>query len=258
MRRFDSLEVGLIVVLVAAGTWTLKPTPPPLNVPGSLPMLRELNHFHQQFGPVQYTEHAEEWAIRDFYRETRNGVFVDVGASDYMRFSNTYYLETALGWSGIAIDPLTQFAAGYEQHRPRTKFRPFFVSDVSNDAAKLYILANGDHTKTSGVKSVVERHGATTVVEAPTITLNDLLTAEGVDRIDFLSMDIEQWEPKALAGFDLQKYRPSLVCIEAHPDVRQTILDYFWKRGYVLIGKYLRIDQYNLYFTPIDHPNRPQ
>jgi hypothetical protein len=33
--------------------------------------------------------------------------------------------------------------------------------------------------------------------------------------------------------------------------VRQQILDYFTRHGYVLIGKYLWVDRENLYFTPL-------
>jgi hypothetical protein len=64
-------------------------------------------------------------------------------------------------------------------------------------------------------------------------------------------MDIELAEPSALRGFDIDRYRPRLVCIEAHPDVRQFILDYFHRAGYVVVGKYLRVDVSNLYFTPV-------
>ena len=63
-------------------------------------------------------------------------------------------------------------------------------------------------------------------------------------------MDIELAEPKALAGFDIDRYRPALVCIEGQHDVRQEILNYFQRHGYVLIGRYLRADVKNLYFTP--------
>ena len=240
LSRAEAVSIAILIALLSFSVgWRSKPRS---YAPGSLPMVRELAAFEARFGRETNTEHAEEWAIKDFFGTTRNGVFVDVGANDYKRFNNTYYLETELGWSGIAVEPLTQFAADYQQHRPRTKFRPFFVSDVSNEEARIYLLSK-DHTKTSGVRSMVAPHGATQELSAPTITLNDLLQSEGVDRIDFLTMDIEMWEPKALAGFDLQKYRPVLVCIEAHPDVRQTIIDYFWSRGYVVVGRYLRIDQ---------------
>jgi len=90
-----------------------------------------------------------------------------------------------------------------------------------------------------------------TAREVPTIRLDDLLTREGVNKVDFLTIDIELAEPKALAGFDLMRFRPDLVCIEAHLPVRQTILDYFTRRGYVVVGRYLRADDHNLYFTPL-------
>jgi hypothetical protein len=87
-------------------------------------------------------------------------------------------------------------------------------------------------------------------IAAATITLDDLLRTESLNRIDFLSIDIELHEPQALSGFSLQKYRPELVCIEAHPEVRQQILDYFAAREYVIVGKYLRADPQNLWFMP--------
>ena len=80
--------------------------------------------------------------------------------------------------------------------------------------------------------------------------MNHVLDQAGIASLDFASIDIELHEPQALAGFDIQKYTPALVCIEAHPEVRQAILDYFHERGYVVVGKYLRMDPKNLYFTP--------
>ena len=86
--------------------------------------------------------------------------------------------------------------------------------------------------------------------EVPTITLTDLLTEQGIGKIDFLSMDIELAEPKALAGFDIDRFHPELVGIEAHPEVRQQLIDYFHAHGYVIVGKYLRADPQNLWFAP--------
>ena len=158
-------------------------------------------------------------------------------------------LEAELGWSGLAVDPLTEFERGYREHRPRTKFRAFFVADSSDASTMVYVGPND--LVTSATKDFTSRWGeGVKEVVAPTVTLNDLLKREGVERIDFLNMDIELAEPKALAGFDSRRFRPALVCIEAHIEVRQQILDYFQQNGYVMLGKYLRADPRNLYFVP--------
>ena len=88
------------------------------------------------------------------------------------------------------------------------------------------------------------------VRDVPAITLTDLFDAEGVRRLDFLSIDIELHEPQALKGFDIDRFKPSLVCIEALLPVRQKILDYFAEHGYVVLGKYVWTDLENLYFVP--------
>jgi FkbM family methyltransferase len=203
------------------------------------------------YGPDRYSQFAEEWIIRDFFQDRRGGVFVDVGANHYRDSSTTYYLEKNLGWSGLAIEPLAQFEADYKTHRPKTRFLPFFVSDVSDDVAKLYVL-DAHTVVSSSDKAFTERTGANPrEMTVPTITLNDLLPRHGIEKFDFLSMDIELSEPKALTGFDLRRFGPELVCIEAHSEVRQFILDYFARNGYVIVGKYLSADEHNLYFTPL-------
>jgi FkbM family methyltransferase len=89
-------------------------------------------------------------------------------------------------------------------------------------------------------------------VKTQTTTLDDVLQRAGVERIDFLSMDIELAEPAALRGFSIRRYRPALVSVESHLEVRQQILDYFARNGYVVLGKYLRADGHNLWFTALE------
>lgn len=76
----------------------------------TLPRNADYDWFRHEYGPSRNSQYAEEWLIRDFFGDQGNGFFVDVGAHDYERFSNTYYLETALGWSGQAIDAQDEFA----------------------------------------------------------------------------------------------------------------------------------------------------
>ena len=255
-RRLDLVEVALLsVLMISVGIVTgYSHATGRMNARTLDALSAESRALAATYGPETNSQYEEEWIIRDFFKDKRDGVFVDVGANDSKHFNNTYYLETKLDWSGVAVEPLREFEADYLAHRPRTKFRAFFVSDASNEVAKMYYLKSNTLV-TSADKTFTARSGPDAQeVTAPTITLNDLLAGEQIERVDFLSMDIELHEPQALAGFDVQRFRPALVCIEAHPEVRQQILDYFTQRGYVLVGKYLRADTQNLYFTPLSAP----
>jgi hypothetical protein len=216
--QFGLFEVGLITVTVTAIALSLhRPR-----------VSAEVTWLAQTYGPHRQSQYYEEWIVRDFFRDRRGGVFVDIGASDAKLLSNTWYLEQGLGWSGIAVDA----------HAER-----------SSERAKLFL--NDTPVVASSAPTFTSRWGAVREVrEVPTIALDDLLDAEHVAAIDFLSIDIELAEPQALAGFTIGRFKPRLVCIEAHPEVRQRILDYFAANGYVVVAKYLRVDDDNLWFMP--------
>lgn len=210
----------------------------------------ELRPFLERLGPARHSSHNEELFVRDFFSDQRDGFFVDIGAGHFRDRSNTYFLEKKLGWSGIAIDPLPDLAAGYREHRPRTKFFAMFVSDVSDRRAVLYV---GENRLFSSAQSAFTEDytNVKATIEVPTIKLDDLLDAERVGRVDFVSLDVELHEPQVLAGFDIRRHLPRLVCVEAHPQVRQQVLDYFAQRQYVVVAKYLRADPQNLWFMPL-------
>lgn len=212
-------------------------------------LIDEAKAFVARMGAPLYSSHEEELFVRDFFSDKQQGVFVDIGASHYKDRSNTFYLENKLGWSGLAIDPLPEFAADYRRYRPRTKYITMFVSDKSDERAILYV------GKTSLFSSSTKGHtddftDVGTTIDAPTITLDALLAAEGVKAVDFLSIDVELHEPQVLAGFTIDNVKPKLVAVEALPPVRQQVLDYFAAHGYVVVAKYLRADPLNLWFMP--------
>lgn len=211
----------------------------------------ELAWLSEHYGPDRKSQYEEEWILRDYFGDRKGATFLDVGASEHERFSNTWYLEKRLEWSGIAVEPQTSLAEGWRLNRPRTKLISAFASDRSDQTATLYV---GDQTLVaSATKTFTDRWGENVGIQTPTLTLNDILDRNGVSRLQFVSIDVELHEPQVLAGFDLKRFAPELVCIEAHPEVRQAILDYFTARDYVIVGKYLRTDTQNLYFMPRGH-----
>ncbi|MBP1685295.1 MAG: hypothetical protein H6Q33_1438 [Deltaproteobacteria bacterium] len=250
LRRFDLIELCLVGLLAGVcGLLLGKAIGGRLRYPEYTTAV-EAARLRAAYGPNRFSENEEEWIIRDYFKDRAGGFFVDIGASHYQQNSNTYYLESRLNWSGIAVDPQVILEADYRKYRPRTRFFPMFVSDVSNQSAKLYI-AGGNLSAVSADRSFTQLFGdQVREFTAPTISLTDLLDQLHVTSVDFLSIDVELSEPKVLASFDIDRFRPAMVCIEAHPDVRQQILDYFAAHRYVVIGRYLRVDTQNLYFTP--------
>lgn len=202
----------------------------------------------------RYSQGNVEVVVRDFFRDRRGGVFVDVGCAAPITDSNTYYLERHLGWSGIAVDAQPEYAASWARKRPRSRFFSFFVSD-RDDAEQAFYRSPDMPGISTGVQERARRGPGGRKVEfaetrVPTITLDRLLERAGVARFDFLSMDIEGAEPLALAGFDVERFRPALACVEAKPENRERILAYFRGHGYRRLDEYLRHDEVNHYFAP--------
>ncbi len=200
-----------------------------------------------------YSQGDEELIIRDFFQDRREGFFLDVGAADFKSNRTTYYLEKHLDWSGMAIDALPEYAPAYEKKRPKTRFFNYIVTDHSGTVDEFYrVKGVPDLSSTIKDRKWDGKVLPAETILVPSITLNDLLKREGVETIDFMSMDIERGAPKALAAFDINRFKPALVCIEAGAgeDFHRVVAGYFAERGYERIDRYLKHDWANWYYQP--------
>ena len=204
-----------------------------------------------------YSVLDEELIVRDFFQDRRGGFFLDVGCAWPVRSSNTYYLEHHLGWRGIGVDALEEYRSEWLAERPASRFFTFLVTDTSGSTKTFFRspntgLSSTDRDLASG--GVFGDAFDPAEVEVMTTTLDDLLRQQGVTSIDLLSMDVEGHEAKALAGFDIERFRPELVVIERTvvegDDSADDVLEYFEDRGYQLIQRYERYDPLNRYFAP--------
>lgn len=197
-----------------------------------------------------YSQSDEELIIRDFFQDRRKGYFLDVGCAWPIRNSNTHYLEKHLNWKGIGVDGLPEYAQTWRYRRPKSKFFNFIVTDHSDTVETFYRSELAGISATRPLKDPGGRDVKVEEIKVPTITLTKLLDQNGVKKLDFLSMDIEGGELLALAGFDIDRFKPELACIEAHRDYRPKILEYFAAHGYLRLEQYIRYDEVNYYFAP--------
>jgi FkbM family methyltransferase len=225
---------------------------PGLSIVRPDPNFREILSPLVRDAKVNYSQFYEELVIRDFFQDEKDGVFLDVGCYHPIHISTTYYLEHHLGWHGYAIDAIAEHEEEWKQERPRSKFFSYAITDHDGDTITFY-----SHGGTSSVDKQASEvfGGESRPIEVPTITLTTLLDREGVKGIDFLSIDIEGSEPGAFKGFDIQRFKPRLVCVEQEvgktpSEKNEFLIEYFKANGYERIDKYLAVDKLNWYFTP--------
>lgn len=199
-------------------------------------------------GNNYYSRKREELIIRSFFQDRKAGVFLDVGCAAPIKNSNTFFLERHLGWQGIAVDANPQNKDGWKRHRPNSKLFTFLISDQSGTMENFYKAGEVGSTRKERVLEGRVVRGKE--IQVPSITLSKLLDDNGVKKVDFMSIDIEESELPALAGFDIERFQPDLVCIECKQENKAEMLTYFAAHGYIMHEEYSALDISNWYFVP--------
>ena len=157
------------------------------------------------------------------------GVFVEAGANDGFRQSNTYYLERFRGWTGVLIEPVPALAATCAKNRPRSRVCQCALvgpdhptADVVVTCADMFseiVVEGGDRPHTAwGWDDVYD-------VTVPARTLSEILGDAAVDHVDFISLDVQGVEAAALAGLDLDRWTPATMLIEILDDKAQNAVE---------------------------------
>jgi len=166
----------------------------------------------------------------------REGFFVEFGAADGVKSSNSCYLERELGWSGILAEParvwrdrlLAERQCFIDNRCVWTVSGERLVFNEASVALHSTIDAFSDSDGHAQSRKDGERY------EVETVSLNDLLAHwNAPSRIDYLSMDTEGSELAILEAFDFGRYDVRLISIEHnHTDKRQPIFDLLTAKGF--------------------------
>lgn len=165
---------------------------------------------------LSYAQNLEDYHLALAFAGQEKGFYIDVGAghpvADNVSFA--FYLA---GWSGIVVEPQDSLCGLYRHVRPRDAAVCALVGREVGEAA--FHAVETLHGLSSMVQAHAEQAKAYGVgyatVPKPLTTLSALCEAHGVDRIDFLKVDVEGAEADVLAGLDFARWRPRIVLAEA-------------------------------------------
>ena len=156
------------------------------------------------------------WILKQT-QEKREGYFVEVGAANGLKLSNTFWLEHEFDWQGLCVEPNPNYAeelAAYRQCQishacvgPTTGEHTFFV--LADEYSSMAEFAESDlHADTRSQRT----SGS---IELITTSLNDLLAHHAVPpHFDYLSIDTEGSEFAILNAFDFSTWTIDYITVE--------------------------------------------
>jgi FkbM family methyltransferase len=161
-----------------------------------------------------FPDRAEDRLKAEFFAPLPTGFFVEVGANDPRRGSQSWQFEAA-GWSGVLIEPQPDLAERLRATR-HAQVIAAACSSPANAGSAMVLHLSGPHSSLKRELAVTGIVAAATI-EVPVRTLDDILAeAKAPAPIDFVSIDVEGHEVEVLSGFDLAHWQPRLLLIEDH------------------------------------------
>ncbi|HST51251.1 MAG TPA: FkbM family methyltransferase [Pyrinomonadaceae bacterium] len=182
------------------------------------------------------------------------GFYVDVGAYHPVLSSNTYFFYLN-GWRGINVEARPGSRALFDRVRPRDINLEVGVSTEPGEL--IYYFIGEDSTMNSFSRDFLEHIGMLGEVrrEIPVqvLPLSEVLARNlpAGQEIDFMSVDVEGHDLRALESNDWARFRPRFVVVEdKETDAeRSEIVRFMRAQGYgVCAQNVIILDKVNEYF----------
>ena len=205
---------------------------------------------------VSHAQNFEDIVLWRVLQDVDEGCYVDVGACDPVADSISWAFYEQ-GWRGALIEPVPSWADALRRRRPydvtieaaagaATGIAPLFASTTTGNSTLVRDVA--DRIGADGV----ELTEVTTRVEP----LDDLLEEAGFQgrTIHFCTIDVEGSEAEVLAGFDLARWRPWILVVEATEPNRRLASHPAWEDRVLAQGyRFCLFDGLNRFYV---HPDK--
>jgi FkbM family methyltransferase len=167
------------------------------------------------------------------------GIFVELGAADGIKHSNTLYFERK-GWRGVLIEPVPWQYECCLTNRPLAKVFncacvPFgeeeFIEMTAVGLMSMIVGAMGGGAREAEwIARGAGLHGEPRLIRAPARTLTSVLEEAGLMSVDLLVLDVEGYEVNVLKGLEFALLPPRWIAAEDAYD--DALHDYLIQQGY--------------------------
>ena len=176
------------------------------------------NNFFSQF-------EQDKWLYDNFYRDKKEGIFLEIGADDGIDKSNTLFFEKHLEWTGICIEPSPKRFKLLKNNR-NCICENYALSDSIGEVDFLDISGWG-----KGLSGIIDKYDprhkiriaeeianpmnkGREIINVKTELLSNLLDKHSITKIDFCTIDTEGSEYDILKTLDFDKYQIDIILVE--------------------------------------------
>ena len=167
-----------------------------------------------KYKKFSYSFNAVDLIVDYIFKNNNKGFYIDVGAQHPISNNNTYLLYKK-GWKGINIDLDKKNIDLFNIARPNEINLNYAISNKVSEAS-LYFYHDASPINTLNKEvSDYQKASIKEIKKIKTKTLNNIL--QGINfntQIDYMNIDVEGHEEMVLEGFDIKKYKPSVISIE--------------------------------------------
>jgi len=166
---------------------------------------------------TSFAQNLEDVLLWRALKHVGNGFYIDVGAHSPEGDSVTKAFYDK-GWSGVNIEPNTDFREEYQQKRERDVTLAVVLGEAIGISEIHFMENSGLSTIKPEIVAFHDGEGCevTKVKKVQMLTLSDVCHKYAKDKdIHFLKVDVEGAESEVLRGGDWEKYRPWIVVVEA-------------------------------------------
>jgi len=165
-----------------------------------------------------YSHCGEDVFVDSYFRNKKQGFYVDVGAHHPKRYSNTALLYER-GWYGINIEPNSHAIKLFSKQRSRDINIHYGVGEredvaefhkFSDPAVNTFSMENSVRLKNK--KWLTEVSVEKVRIRPLSAILDEFLPIN--TKIDFLDIDVEDLDIEVLRSNNWQKFRATLVAVE--------------------------------------------
>ena len=209
---------------------------------------------------VFHSQYFEDYILSLFFKNIKNGNYIDIGANDPNVDSVTKYFYLK-GWRGINIEPIRKHYLELVRYRPKDINLDIGISDQAQDL-ELFVLSSKNKHEVD-VLSTFDKMVLKKAIQdgysyqsflVPVKPLSDVLQAHPLKPIHFIKIDVEGMEEKVIHSMDLINDRPWVFIVEAVEPRTHIRSDDQWKK--MLLNQhyiYVMFDGLNVYYVAKEH-----